>query len=348
MRKDQPKQDQPQVQDQQRQGLPTRGLPTRNRATQDPPTQGLPKRGLPTRAPARQGLPTRIPSKTQDKPQVQEQPPQVIPAPASSSQIPPAQSTPQIQALPEIEDLYQEEVLPEVETLPQLEEQPTQVIPTNDKPAQVIPQEAVAEVALEPTKDEPVASESAEDKTPEDKPEKEEKPKEPQVLISAPILKRKDEPEKKKRFFRINKSQTFAIFCLVVFILCIPIPISPDPLPDPLPEFVRASIDVTPKALDFENMQLGSPRTTIVTVSNVSENNVSIYPLMTFDSNSAPYLTSKLEDCSSGSCIPVTYATKIAIPKGGQHKLTLTVTMTQNIGSTPITGDFKITGEVVR
>lgn len=118
---------------------------------------------------------------------------------------------------------------------------------------------------------------------------------------------------------------------------------------DPTPVFLDSSIQVTPKALDFSNMKVGIPKSTTLTVTNVSDHDVSITPSMNFGIKSDAFLESKLELCNSGQCSPVNHSTKIKIPKGGHQELVLTVVMTEDAPKTiSVDGDLKIVGEVLK
>lgn len=86
-----------------------------------------------------------------------------------------------------------------------------------------------------------------------------------------------------------------------------------------------------------------------MTVTNISDNDVSITPSMEFGIKSDPFLESKLEVCNSGSCSPVTRSTRIEIPKGSHQELVVTVTLTGDTSKPiEIAGDLKVIGEVLK
>lgn len=109
---------------------------------------------------------------------------------------------------------------------------------------------------------------------------------------------------------------------------------------------------MNPNVLDYGDLTVGRPKATTLTVTNVSENDLSITPSMSFDSRYAPYLTSRLEVCNSGTCSPINYATKIFIPKGGHKEFSVTVTLNgalpDGMKASSIAGDLQVTGEILR
>lgn len=352
MRTDQSKQDQPQAQDQQMRDLPTApGLPRRALPTQPIPNQGAPAQGLPRRPPTKtpqsQGLPTRAPA-TVISPSIippthtlpKELPPvQELPTEAPIAQVLP-QEIPLPIAIPIAKPLTEEissaQAFPGQGLLthaPLDEGLPTQV-PIADTPTQVPSSEDLAEQAQHRKKQ--LDKDQFEMQNQLDTLDRSRKRRDVQKV-------RPDEKEKKSF---LNNAQKFATFFMVVFLLFIADPVSPDNF-KAVDAFDIASIDITPKNLNFDNMEAGVPRTTTLTVANIGNKDVSISPLMIFTGSDAEYITSKLEDCSSGTCTPVNYATKIEILEGGHHELLLTVTMTEDLESVTISGDIKITGEVI-
>jgi hypothetical protein len=133
-----------------------------------------------------------------------------------------------------------------------------------------------------------------------------------------------------------------------IFLLFISTPLGSE-VPDDTPIFLSSAIKVTPDTLDFSNMQAGAPRSTSLTVTNVSDNDISITPSMNFGIKAEAFLDSKLELCNSGACSPVTRSTKIKIPKGGHQELVVTVTMNGDAPKTiSVAGDLKVIGEVLK
>lgn len=360
MRTDQSKQDQPQAQDQQMRGLPTtpglprRALPTQPIPDQDAPTQGLPRRpstkpsqtqGLPTRAPATVISPSVTPPTrdlSKELPPIQELTAEVPIAQALPQEIPLPTAITIAKPLPE--EISSAKALQGQGLLTQAslnKELPTQVL-TADKPAQVDKQAQIPS-----GEDLAVQAQRRKKQLDEDQFEMQN-----QLDMLDQPRKRSDiqkvRPDKKgkdKKSF-LNNAQKFATLFMVVFLLFIADPVSPDNF-KAVDVFDIASIDITPKNLNFDNMEAGLPRTTTLTVANIGDKDVSISPLMIFTGPDAEYITSKLEDCSSGTCTPVNYATKIEILEGGHHELLLTVTMTEDLRSVTIAGDIKITGEVI-
>lgn len=149
----------------------------------------------------------------------------------------------------------------------------------------------------------------------------------------------------------IKNSQKFATLVATIFLLFISTPIAPDPLEEPEIS-LSSAIKVTPASLDFSNMHVGVPRSTTLTVTNISDNSVSITPSMEFGIKSDGFLESKLEVCNSGKCTPVTRSTKISIPKGGHQDLVVTVVLTgdatKDTRSFSVAGDLRVIGEVIR
>jgi hypothetical protein len=149
----------------------------------------------------------------------------------------------------------------------------------------------------------------------------------------------------------IKNSQRFATLVATIFLLFISTPIAPDPELD-AEVFQSSSIKVTPSVLDYGDLKVGYPKATTLTVTNVSENDISITPSMSFGTKYAPYLSSRLEFCDSGACSRVNYATKTFIPKGGQKEFVVTVTLNgefpNGMKASSIAGDLKVTGEILQ
>lgn len=146
----------------------------------------------------------------------------------------------------------------------------------------------------------------------------------------------------------IKNSQKFATLVATVFLLFISTPIAPDPIEE-VEVSLSAAIKVTPSSLDFSNMHIGVPKSTPLTVTNISDNTVSITPSMEFSGKSAAFLDSKLEFCSSGICSPLSRTTKIKIAKGGHQEFVVTVTLRDDSPKTiEIAGDLKVIGEVLK
>lgn len=102
--------------------------------------------------------------------------------------------------------------------------------------------------------------------------------------------------------------------------------------------------------LNYENMLTGAPRATTLTITNVSDNDISITPSMGFSESDAAFLDSKLEVCGPETCSPVTSETKISILKGEYQEVVVTVTLTdasKDMSSFSIAGDLQVIGEVL-
>lgn len=93
------------------------------------------------------------------------------------------------------------------------------------------------------------------------------------------------------------------------------------------------------------------PKSAILTITNVSGQNISVTPFLDFGTEYAPFLKFDLALCESGNCLPVTSTTKTDIPKDGSEELTVTVKLIKELPEDfkvlSVKNGLQITGEVL-
>jgi hypothetical protein len=109
-------------------------------------------------------------------------------------------------------------------------------------------------------------------------------------------------------------------------------------------------IKTSPETLRYYDMLADIPKSAILTIKNVSGNNISITPFMDFGEEYSAFLKFKLDLCDSGKCVPVTEATKVNILKDSSQELVVTITVTDDLpealSSMSLENGLQITGEV--
>jgi hypothetical protein len=120
---------------------------------------------------------------------------------------------------------------------------------------------------------------------------------------------------------------------------------------DPKQVSQNSVVKTSPDVLVYDNMFVDVPKSAILTITNVSGQDISVTPFLDFGSEYAAFLTFDLALCESGKCLPVTSTTKTDIPKDGSEELTVTVKL---IGELPkdlkvlsVKNGLQITGEVL-
>lgn len=106
----------------------------------------------------------------------------------------------------------------------------------------------------------------------------------------------------------------------------------------------------SPDILVYDNMLVGVPKSATLTITNVSDSDISVTPYFDLGSEYTPFLTHKLDLCNAGTCSPVTASTKMNIPKNGNQELLVSITMIKdlpkNMKSVSVQSGLQVTGEV--
>lgn len=153
-----------------------------------------------------------------------------------------------------------------------------------------------------------------------------------------------------KESLAIKSRRKFKILAGVLFLLFVgTLPASADPGDhEKVPQ--ASVIKTTPDVLRYENMFIGVPKSATLTITNVSDSDISITPYIDFGSQYSSFLTNSLKICDSGKCIPVSATTRTTIPKNGNQQLIITITMIaqlpENLSSISVADGLQVTGEV--